>query len=121
LKENGGEKKGSLQRTTMQRFSRAPRHALAQVPLTLVPLTAVNGVVQILIERGVPAATLTAARGSVPRRQMPDKDECLGKQATCRSGANPDDRNRDRDTQAKRAENRHNELRKQICLGPHIR
>ena len=57
----------------------------------------------------------------VQRDRIPTRTSVVRKPATCRSGTNPDDRNRDRDTQTKRAENRQDELRKQIRLGPHIR
>ena len=43
------------------------------------------------------------------------------RQATSRSGADPDDRHRNRDTQAKCANNGQGELGKQICLGSRSR
>jgi len=79
-------------------------------------------IVRIFIDRGASAANLTAAREISPcSRVQPDKDERCQQTSDYRSGTNPNNRNRDRDTQAKRAENRQDELRKQIRLGPHIR
>jgi len=78
--------------------------------------------VRIFIDRGASAANLTAAREISPcSRVQPDKDERCQQTSDYRSGTNPNNRNRDRDTQSKRAENRQDELRKQIRLGPHIR
>jgi len=43
------------------------------------------------------------------------------RKATQRSGTDPDDRGRNRDAQAKGADNRRDELGKQIRLGSYIR
>ena len=60
--------------------------------------------------------TNSAMRRTAVRPPRPSQPSAVKKQASTRSGTNPDDRNRNRNTQTKCAENRRNEFRKQTCF-----
>jgi beta-hydroxyacyl-ACP dehydratase FabA len=55
------------------------------------------------------------------RAPRPSRTSAVRTQMTCRSGTNPDDCNRNRDTQSKRAENRQNELGKHVHVVSYAR